>query len=329
MLGDAADFGKVRKVLYSDSQAALAVCRCAAGSWRTRHLRIRGNMIRELLDQEDWDSYHIDGRVMTADIGTKALAADRFHMLVERMRMSRTRVPSTSATTTRAISPQVAKKLVVILCVASLVEQVEAATEENLDYIYYGMMTIILAAVLAVYELIKWGIGQLRGCCRSRVEDRRAERPARLSSPDGPRLTETTATSRRRRPPTPPIPEPTLDNDVAGAYSFVAPTGDRDRWEVDYQKGVAIRWHAKPRQHLFVPGHCAGGPSLSQFTGVRRTYAKFPSGTVRVIDDNFKEMTKPARVLADREWKGRTELRLRTEPEVDTPGESMKHRKGR
>ena len=331
MLGNTADFGKVRKVLYSDSQAALAVCRCAAGSWRTRHLRIRGNMIRELLDQEDWDSFHIDGRVMTADVGTKALAADRFHMLVERMQMSRTRVPSRPETTTRAIPPQVAKKLLMILCVASLVEQVEAATEENFDYVYYGMMTMVLAAVLMVYELVKWGIGKLRGCCRSRVEDRRAERPARLCSPDGPRLTETTVTSRRRRPPTPPIPEPTLDNDVAGAYSFIAPTGDRDRWEVDCQKGVAIRWHAKPRQHLFVPGHCAGGPSLSQFTGERRTYAKFPSGTVRVIDDNFKEMTKPARVLADREfeWKGRTELCLRTEPEVDTPSGSMKHRKGR
>ncbi|CAE7943445.1 unnamed protein product, partial [Symbiodinium sp. KB8] len=318
MLGNAADFGKVRKVLYSDSQAALAVCRCAAGSWRTRHLRIRGNMIRELLDQEDWTSFHIDGRVMTADVGTKPLAADRFHMLVGRMQMSRIRVSPETASKAKAVSPQVVKKLVLILCVASLVDQVEAADEESTDYAYYGMMTLVVAGILMIYELVKWSIGVLGGCCRSRVEDRRAERPARSCSPDGPRLTEATTTSQRRRPPTPPIPEPTLDNDVSGAYSFIAPTGDRDRWEIDYERGVAIRWHAKPRQHLFVPGHCAGGPSLSNLTGERRTYAKFPSGNVRVINDNYQEMTKPARVLADREWKGRTELRLRNTSDVTT-----------
>ena len=318
MLGNAADFGKVRKVLYSDSQAALAVCRCAAGSWRTRHLRIRGNMVRELLDQEDWTSFHIDGRVMTADVGTKPLAADRFHMLVGRMQMSRIRVSPETASKAKAVPPQVVKKLVLILCVASLVDQVEAADEESTDYAYYGMMTLVVAGILMIYELVKWSIGVLGGCCRSRVEDRRAERPARSCSPDGPRLTEATTTSQRRRPPTPPIPEPTLDNDVSGVYSFIAPTGDRDRWEIDYERGVAIRWHAKPRQHLFVPGHCAGGPSLSNLTGERRTYAKFPSGDVRVINDNYQEMTKPARVLADREWKGRTELRLRNTSDVTT-----------
>ena len=275
-------------------------------------------MIRELLDQEDWTSFHIDGRVMTADVGTKPLAADRFHMLVGRMQMSRIRVSPETASKAKAVSPQVVKKLVLILCVASLVDQVEAADEESTDYAYYGMMTLVVAGILMIYELVKWSIGVLGGCCRSRVEDRRAERPARSCSPDGPRLTEATTTSQRRRPPTPPIPEPTLDNDVSGAYSFIAPTGDRDRWEIDYERGVAIRWHAKPRQHLFVPGHCAGGPSLSNLTGERRTYAKFPSGNVRVINDNYQEMTKPARVLADREWKGRTELRLRNTSDVTT-----------
>ncbi|OLQ15439.1 Retrovirus-related Pol polyprotein from transposon TNT 1-94 [Symbiodinium microadriaticum] len=292
MLGSAGDFAKVRKVLYSDSQAALAVCRCAAGSWRTRHLRIRGNLIRELLDQEDWVSFHIDGRVMTADVGTKALAADRFRSLVDRMQMVRVRVSPVG--TSNSVQPQVARRLVLLLCVASLVDQAEAADEEGVDYVYYGMMVSILLVILTVYEFLKWGFGQLRGCCRSRVEDRRAERPARSCSPDGPRLTESTTTSRRRRPPTPPIPEPVLEAGTVGAYSFITPTGDRDRWEIDNERG-----------------HCAGGPALNRLTGERRTYAKFPSGKVQVVEDNYLEMTKPARVLADREWKGRTELRVR------------------
>ena len=34
----------VIKVVYTDSQAALSVCKSAAGCWRTRHLRIRGSL---------------------------------------------------------------------------------------------------------------------------------------------------------------------------------------------------------------------------------------------------------------------------------------------
>ena len=132
-------------------------------------------------------------------------------------------------------------------------------------------------------------------------------------------------TSRRRRPPTPPVPEPQVSGMTTGAYSFVTPSGDRDRWEVDYGRGVAIRWHAKPRQHLFVPGHCAGGPALNRLTGERRTYAKFPNGDVRVVEDNYLTKTKPAQVLADREWRGRTELRLHPEPKTE-PSDGRKER---
>ena len=98
-------------------------------------------MVRELLDQEDWMSFHIEGRVMTADVGTKALAADRFRLLVERMRMARNRV---SPETTTSVQPQAAKRLVLLLCVAALVDQVEAADEERglcllrLDGRYFG-----------------------------------------------------------------------------------------------------------------------------------------------------------------------------------------------
>ena len=96
-----------------------------------------------------------------------------------------------------------------------------------------------------------------------------------------------------------------------GPYSFIMPTGDRDRWEIDHGRGVAIRWHAKPRQHLFVPGHCSGGPEMNRLTGERTTVARFPSGQVRVVTDNYLEMAKPSPPLADREWRGRTELKLK------------------
>ena len=118
---------EVVKAICSDSQAALSVCRCAAGSWRTRHLRIRGNMIRELLEFPDWMVYHVEGRLMLADLGTKALPADRFGFLVDRMRVLRRRHTETTRTTT---SNQ-AKKLIILLCLASVVERAEAAEVED------------------------------------------------------------------------------------------------------------------------------------------------------------------------------------------------------
>ena len=322
MLGKASDFSKVKKVLCSDSQSALSVCRCAAVSWRTRHLRIRGSMVRELLDQADWASYHVDGVTMTADIGTKALSTDRFGMLTERMRMSRVRCGTEEARKQKTFSPQLAKRLVLILCVASLVDQVEAADQEQNDYVYYGFMAGVVVMILVVYEFVKWILGELRSCCRdqwgsgrtrARTTTSRSRRTTTSSTSSTTSADEETIGIRRRRPSTPPIPEPRPDPGPEGAYSFTQPTGDRDRWELDYERNVAIRWHAKPRQQLFVPGHCTGGPELSRLTGERTTYARFSNGQVRMVSDNYLQLAKPAKILGDREWKGKTELKMRRE----------------
>ncbi|CAE7234210.1 RE1, partial [Symbiodinium necroappetens] len=125
MLKDKSKVNDVIKAIHSDSQAALAVCRTAAGSWRTRHLRIRGSLIRELLEQADWTAHHVDGRVMLADLGTKALSADRFGFLAERMRVVRKRCPDTKSSATR---PEPVKKLLLLLWLASLVEQANGAS---------------------------------------------------------------------------------------------------------------------------------------------------------------------------------------------------------
>ena len=50
---------------------------------------------------------------------------------------------------------------------------------------------------------------------------------------------------------------------------------------------------------------------MNRLTGERTTVARFPSGQVRVVTDNYLEMAKPSPPLADREWRGRTELKLK------------------
>ena len=64
---------KLRWILLNDNVAASTVILYPAGSWRTRHLRLRSRAVQELVDSEHLSLHHIPGKVMTADILTKTL----------------------------------------------------------------------------------------------------------------------------------------------------------------------------------------------------------------------------------------------------------------
>ena len=240
MLQSCARANEVIKVLYSDSQSALAVCRCAAGSWRTRHLRIRGSMIRELLELPNWCAYHVDGKVMLADLGTKALAAERFNMLVDRMRVVRTRYSGP----TRVLSASQAKKLIAVLCVAAMVERGEAADADAREPMDYMFLVMCLVAIIAVWESFKqcgaWLIQRWTG---GPVKRRAETSLSRSADPDGdadrqeassplvsraipkPQLRSRSRLTGEMRPPTPPRPTPAAPEPLhevcdRGAYSF-------------------------------------------------------------------------------------------------------------
>ena len=135
MVGKVEAIEAVKKVVYTDSQAALAVCKTAAGTWRTRHLRIRGNLLRELLDLPSWQAYHLEGDMMVANIGTKGLNADRFFYLLKLMGLNRPSCSSTPAPTTR--TPEQVKRLIAVLMMMALMPQV-AATQDFSGMAPYG-----------------------------------------------------------------------------------------------------------------------------------------------------------------------------------------------
>ena len=71
-----------RATLYADNAAAIQLCTLDAGSWRTRHLRLRGNIIRQAVDRGEWSIAHLEGVYMPADIGTKPVGPSRFEDLI-------------------------------------------------------------------------------------------------------------------------------------------------------------------------------------------------------------------------------------------------------
>ena len=62
--------------LLCDNKAAVAICQAPFGSWRSRHLHVRANVVKERLAQ-GWTLQHLPGLEMLADIGTKPLGSSR------------------------------------------------------------------------------------------------------------------------------------------------------------------------------------------------------------------------------------------------------------
>ena len=68
--------------LYCDNAAAIQLCILETGSWRTRHLRLRGAIVRQDLEEGRWKLSHLDGVFMPADVGTKPVGPARLEDLV-------------------------------------------------------------------------------------------------------------------------------------------------------------------------------------------------------------------------------------------------------
>ena len=64
----------LQKVLYTDSVSTCSIIQYPAGSWRTRHLRIRAVGVRSLVDRGYMVIAHLRGEHMLADLLTKLMS---------------------------------------------------------------------------------------------------------------------------------------------------------------------------------------------------------------------------------------------------------------
>ena len=104
--------------LYTDNRAALQLCTLDSGSWRTRHLRLRGHMIREAVERGHWTAAHLEGVYMPADIGTKPLGVARFEDLLRVIGLHNPRLPSPSQPPNpkvAAVKTSIAKVLIALI----------------------------------------------------------------------------------------------------------------------------------------------------------------------------------------------------------------------
>ena len=69
------------RTLIGDNQAAVSLCTGDAGSWRTRHLRLRAFYMRWRVQMGNWRKVHRMGANLVADMGTKCLPGTRLRDL--------------------------------------------------------------------------------------------------------------------------------------------------------------------------------------------------------------------------------------------------------
>ena len=147
-------YGQVPKCLaLNDNASAVLLASSDVSNWRTRHLPIRANVLKERVAKREWDVCHVPGETNTADIGTKVLGADRFAKLRGLIGMG------SLEKHTKAAKAQVHRAATALyaLVLSSCVGTSEAASEEEGtgDWVL-GMLLIVWSiAVIAVWKWVR------------------------------------------------------------------------------------------------------------------------------------------------------------------------------
>ena len=169
------------KRLQVDNLAAIVIAE-GGGSQRTRHLRVRANFVKDLLDRKEILVEHCPGDVQLADILTKVLPGSRHEYLSGLIGLGPESVSSKVATVTASanqlnpVSLQRAAKALMVMIILQQVMECESVGEEEgegdpLNIDLYVLVLLLTFSVLFVWESGKYC---LSGFCRrdSEVEPR-------------------------------------------------------------------------------------------------------------------------------------------------------------
>ena len=177
LLNDLCGTLEVKRLLV-DNLAAIVIAE-GGGSQRTRHLRVRANFVKDLLDRNEIRVNHCPGDVQLADILTKVLPNTRHEYLSRLIGLGPESVCSKIATVTASATHmppaslhRAAKALMVMIILQQVLECESVGDDEgesdplNLDL--YVLVLLLTFSVLFVWESGKYCLGNF---CRRESED--------------------------------------------------------------------------------------------------------------------------------------------------------------
>ena len=134
---------RARVVLYTDNTASVAVVSLPGGTWRTRHLRIKGAWLQEQVAR-GWIVTHLPGASLCANALTKALPRERFHLLLRLCELAA--LPRDRAAAIRN-TESLRRALVVVIvaaCAQGAAGQPDNEDETSVVWWFWVMMFVVL-----------------------------------------------------------------------------------------------------------------------------------------------------------------------------------------
>ena len=140
----------IRLQLHIDNQAALLLLQGSTGSWRTRHLRLRANYVRERINSGDLNVVFEPGLTQRADLGTKPFTKERLRQLMALWNVVDRRQDSTATVRTIKTQQTWFSKLLMFCQPCGAIAQKEQIQAEVPSDLY------VIVLVLAVVVIFCW-----------------------------------------------------------------------------------------------------------------------------------------------------------------------------
>ena len=139
--------------LHIDNSAAISLMTTASGSWRTRHLRLRANWIKQKVQLREVQVIHEPGLTQKADIGTKPFSKDRLQQLKSLWNIQNRRVVLESSFKGMNVEPWM-KALLVISQVCEA-KGLKEGIQPEVPWDLYIVVIVLAIAVIGLWEAFK------------------------------------------------------------------------------------------------------------------------------------------------------------------------------
>ena len=154
--------------LKVDNTAAVGLSNESAGTWKTRHLRVRAYHLREAVRLKEITIEHIPGAEQLGDLGTKAFHRPRLQELLRLWGLLAPETrgepgPSSSSSSLAKVNGTVAvlARLAVVLGWLIQVSRASPVESHNglqvsFPWELYGLAVVALIAAIGIWEAMKW-----------------------------------------------------------------------------------------------------------------------------------------------------------------------------
>ena len=146
-------------VVWVDNSAAVSLLTTSSGSWRTRHLRLRSNWVREMTNRKELYVKHTPGEYQRADLGTKPFTRERLKQLIRMWSLKdRREVKEERIVKSMGMGTSWLRRLLLLCQVCgSAAQKQDIKTEVPWDL--YLAIIVLAVAVIGLWEGMKQCLG--------------------------------------------------------------------------------------------------------------------------------------------------------------------------